>query len=231
MTPGPATGDVTPPPGQPGGTVTVRGTAVVPATPDEVRLAVSVEATEKSPEKAQAECARRSDALDQVFDQLRIEASRRATQGLTVQEQREYEHNRWVSKGFTATNRVLLRLDDPEPIGQLLRDATGAAQARVEGPWWWVALDNPARTQACAEAASEARRKAEAYATALGVELGPPVRVVEPGLTHRLEVDSMPAPAAMMRAGGAGGTPQPVVTVEAADLDVQAAVEVTFTLR
>jgi len=210
------------------GTVTVRGHAVAPATPDEVRLEVVVEATEKSPERAQAECARRSEALEGVFDQLGIEASRRATQGLTVQEQREYEHSRWVSKGFTATNRVLLRLDDPEPIGRLLRDATTVAQAQVEGPWWWVALDNPARTQACAEAAAEARRKAEAYATALGVQLGAPLRVVEPGLTHRVELDAVAAPAAMMRS--MADAPQSTVTVEAADLDVEAAVEVTFRL-
>ncbi|OWY61779.1 hypothetical protein B7486_61970, partial [cyanobacterium TDX16] len=209
---------------------TVRGEAVVPATPDEVRLSLSVEATEKSPERAQVEVARRSEALDAVLDGLGIAKERRATQGLSVQEQREYEHSRWVNKGFKATNRVVVRLEDPSPLGSLIRQATEAAEARVDGPWWWVALDNPARTQACTDAAAEARRKAEAYAAALGASLGPAVRVTEPGLVDRHEVFvAAQAPAPMAVRGG--GAPPPQIEVEAADLDVAAAVEVTFTLE
>jgi uncharacterized protein YggE len=212
-------------------TVTVRGEAVVPATPDEVRISLTVEATEKSPEKAQVEVARRSEALAAVLDGLGVEKERRATQGLSVQEQREYEHDRWVSKGFLATNRTLVRLSDPTPLGSLIRQATEAAQARVDGPWWWVALDNPARTQACTDAAAEARRKAEAYAAALSATLGPAVRVAEPGLLDRHEVfGAPPQPAPMMARAGGGGAPPPQVDVQAADLDVTAAVEVTFTL-
>lgn len=208
--------------------MTVRGHAVVPATPDEVRLSVTVEANEKSPERAQAECAARSEALEAVFDRLGIEAAKRATQGLSVQEHREYEHNRWISKGFTATNTVVVRLDDPSPIGRLIREATEVAQARIDGPWWWVALDNPARTQACADAAAEARRKAEAYAGALGASLGAVVKVIEPGLGERLEVSGMEA--SVFRAAAA---PQEAaeISVEAADLDIEASVEVTFALQ
>lgn len=211
-----------------GRTVTVRGEAVVPATPDEVRLSVSIEATEKSPDQAQREVARRSNELDVVLDELGIAKERRATQGLSVQEQREYERDRWVKKGFRATNRVLVRLDDPAPLGALIARATESAHARVDGPWWWVALDNPARTQACTDAAAEARRKAEAYASALGATLGPAVRVTEPGMVDRHEV--VLAAAAPMPARGAGGAP-PQIEVEAADLDVTAAVEVTFSLE
>lgn len=209
-----------------GGTVTVRGEAVVAATPDEVRIAVTVEALEKSPERAQAVVAQRSEAVDAVFEQLSIEPSRRATQGLSVQEEREYENRRYVSRGFKATNRVLVRLDDPSPLGTLIRQVTEAAQARVDGPWWWVALDNPARTEACTEAAAEARRKAEAYALALGARLGPALRVVEPGLLDRHEVfhDGPAVMSARMASEPAE------VSVEAADLDVTAAVEVTFAL-
>ena len=213
-----------------GRTVTVRGHAVVPATPDEVRLSISVEATEKSPEKAQVEVARRSEALDAVFESLGIAEEHRATQGLTVQEQRQHDGNRWVSKGFLATNTVLVRLEDPAPLGALIRQATEAAQAHIAGPWWWVALDNPARTEACTEAAAEARRKAEAYAAALGGSLGPALRVTEPGLVDRQEV-SFATPAPMTARAAGGGAPPPEISVAAADLDVTAAVEVTFALQ
>jgi hypothetical protein len=56
------------------------------------------------------------------------------------------------------------------------------------------------------------------------------VRVTEPGLVDRHEVFfAAHAPAPMMARGG--GAPPPQIEVEAADLDVTAAVEVTFTLE
>ena len=42
----------------------------------------------------------------------------------------------------------------------------------MAGPRWWIAPDNPARVEACRQAAAEAKRKAEAYADALGLRLG-----------------------------------------------------------
>jgi uncharacterized protein YggE len=88
-----------------------------------------------------------------------------------------------------------------------------------------VALDNPARTEAYRQAAADARRKAEAYVTALGARLGAVASLAEPGLgrfePHYDRSDMMASPAQM------ADSDQPV-EVHAGDLDISAMVEVVF---
>lgn len=211
------------------GTVTVRGEATVPAKPDEVLVAIEVNVLEGTAEAALSEAALRSERLEAALTSLSIPEDRRATAGVTVKEEREYERNRFVSKGYRATNRILIRLDDAAPLGRLIREATEQAQARVDGPWWRVKLENPARVEACRQAATEARRKAEAYAGALGAKLGAVIAVTEPGLARPRPTGEM----GQMRALAATAVvaaPPPEVEVHPGELDVSAAVEVTFAL-
>src|SRR5439155_25596461 len=97
----------------------------------------------------------------------------RTTAGVSVREAREYERNRWVRKGFAAEASTTLRLTDPAVLGRVITEATARADARIEGPWWRVLPENPARLEACRQAANDARAKARAFAEALGAELGP----------------------------------------------------------
>ena len=79
----------------------------------------------------------------------------------------------------TARASALRSLSDPETIGELLGEAAARAQARVLGPSWSVALDNPARDEALQAAAEDARRRAEALARGLDVRVGAIVDAVE----------------------------------------------------
>ncbi|HWC31751.1 MAG TPA: SIMPL domain-containing protein, partial [Actinomycetota bacterium] len=83
-----------------------------------------------------------------------------------------------MRKGFRASSSVTVRIDDVAIIGKLMSEATGRARAEVRGPWWGVKPDNAARAEACRLAATDARRKAEAYAAALGKRLGDVLEVV-----------------------------------------------------
>lgn len=209
-------------------TVRVRGEAVVPAQPDEVQLAVNVTALEDSLEQAMGEVARRSEELEAILDELEVPRSRRVTSGISVGVEREYERDRWRHKGYRASNRVVLRLEDATGLGRLINEATSRAEARIDGPWWGIALDNPARAEACRRAAAQARRKAEAYAGALGARLGEILRVSEPGLGGRLSSGEFPvAPAA----APVPAAQAPEVTVEPGELDITASVDVTFRLE
>src|SRR5437762_730277 len=161
-------------------TVTVRGHATVQVEPDEVQMWVEVSALEATPEKALAEASRWGQLLQDVFEQLQVPPANRITTGLSIREEHEYERQRNILKGYRASSRVLLRLSDPSVIGRLMTEATSRAQARIEGPWWRVAPDNPAWTEARRRAALEARAKAQAYAEALGHRLGPVIAVAEP---------------------------------------------------
>src|SRR5688572_23370680 len=95
-------------------TVTVRGEAIVKAQPDEVELQVEVAYLGKTPEEALAEVARRSEALTALFDELSIPRVRWTTSGVAVEETSEWDQRaqQQVHRGYTATNRVALRLAD-----------------------------------------------------------------------------------------------------------------------
>jgi uncharacterized protein YggE len=207
--------------------VKVRGEGVVSATPDEVAVALEVSVLEKSPEAALAEAGTRSQALDALFEELGLPKGSRSTSGVSVAEERTWEKDREVFRGYRAVNRVVVRMPDPSPLGRLMTEAASRAQARIDGPWWKVAPDNPARAEACRQAAADARRKADAYASALGVRLGSVLLVSEPrvgvGPQGKVEFAQLAVPRGAQAAAD--------VPVQSGDLDVSAAIEVTFLIE
>ncbi|HEV2755305.1 MAG TPA: SIMPL domain-containing protein [Actinomycetota bacterium] len=215
------------------GTVTVRGEAVVPGQPDEAQVFIEITAVEKTPQKAMADVSERSARLQDVFVELDIPEAARSTSGVTLTEETEWEGKTGRRKhvGFRAGNRVTVRLDDVDTVARLVGEATDKCEAIVRGPSWQIALANPARTEAFRAAAEDARRRAEAYASALGATLGDVLSVIEPGLavrTHQRHEVALPPPAA---APSRVAAPAPEVQVDAGALDIPAAVEVTFALE
>lgn len=214
------------------GTVTVRGEALVPGEPDEAHVFLEIKAVERSPQKAMADASARSDRLQEIFEELDIPALARATSGISVGEETEWSSGKRKHLGYHAVNKVSVRLDDAAKVASLIAEATDRCEAAVRGPSWEVARANPARVEAFRAAAEDARRKADAYAAALGVRLGDVLTVIEPGLavrTHqRHEIAPPPAPAA---APGAVSARPPDIQIDTGALDIPAAVEVTFALE
>ncbi|MFN2587886.1 MAG: SIMPL domain-containing protein [Actinomycetota bacterium] len=214
------------------GTVTVRGEALIPGEPDEAHVFIEIKAVDKTPQKAMADASQRSARLQAIFGDLGVPDAARSTSGITLTEETEWESRSGRRKhvGFRASNRITVRLDDVEKVGRLVGEAADKCDAIVRGPSWQIALANPARVEAFRTAAEDARRKAEAYATALGATLGDVLTVIEPGLavrTHQRH-EVVPPPAA---APGRAPAPAPEIQVEAGALDIPAAVEVTFALE
>jgi uncharacterized protein len=200
-------------------TVTVRGEAVVPGVPDDAVVWLTVAATRARPEEAYDEVAQRSEELDGVLGELGIPREARTTSGVTLHEQ--YEHGadgRRQHRGYRAAAKLTVRVADQAVLGPLLRHAVSRADAHVDGPSWRVAADNPVRSDARRAAAVDARRRAEAYADALGVRLGAIVAVAEPGT-------SPPSPEGVLFSA------RQEIPVESGEVDVRAAVEVTFALE
>jgi uncharacterized protein len=215
------------------GTVTVRGEALVPGEPDEAHVFLEIKAVEKSPQKAMADASERSDRLQAIFEELDIPPLARATSGISVGEEAEWSSGKRKHLGYHAVNRVSVRLDDATKVATLIAEATERCQANVRGPSWEIALANPARVEAFRAAAEDARRKAAAYASALGASLGDVLSVIEPGLVVRTQQrhEIVPAPAQAAAAPGAMRAPAPEVQIDAGALDIPAAVEVTFALE
>lgn len=208
-------------------TLKVRGYAVVAGEPDEAEVSITLTKLDAEADTALAEVARRSEELEKLLQEMEIERSARSTSGISVREEREYDKGKYHHRGYRATNVLRVRLQEAQKVGRLVQHATSRALAQVDGPWWRIALDNPARVEACRQAAAEAKRKAEAYATALGARLGVVMAVAEPGLEGERYGDRVYAMADMAPASPRS----PELTVEAGELDISAAVDVTFRLE
>jgi uncharacterized protein len=196
-------------------TLTVRGHGVVRCEPDELELELSVSVSRPAAPEALAEAAQRSEALAAVLDRLGGPPEARGTSGLVVREDFEYDpQGRPQHKGFVAASHLTVRLPSADVLGELLHDAVGEARARAQGPVWRVAEDNPARLDACRRASADARRKAEAYAEALGLRLGVVTSAAEPAVElHGARYGQA------LEAGLGAETPR---------IEVSAAIDVTF---
>ncbi|HKF15736.1 MAG TPA: SIMPL domain-containing protein [Candidatus Dormibacteraeota bacterium] len=206
------------------GTVVVRGHGLIPGEPDQLEVALTVSAVEDSAASALTVAARLSGELVSVLSELAVPDAARSTSGLSVREEFERIEGRWARRGYRASNQVPVRLQEPDRIGRLMSEAVARARARVDGPRWRFKPDNPALAEACRQAAVDARRKAEAYAGALGLRLGDVLKVAEPGTDQDPEAGLAPA---LLR-----DAPGPTeMQVRAGHLDVEATVEVTFALE
>jgi uncharacterized protein YggE len=205
-------------------TVTVRGEAVVRAEPDEATLWIMLTALKEDPGQALSDVSRRSDGLIAMLNEFGIAKADRATTGVTVYE--EFDHTRGGrrSLGHRAIANVSVRLTDPEVIGRLIVRATTELQARIHGPHWQIAPQNPVRLQAAREAAADAERKARAYAEGVGTRLGRLIKLAEPDAVPLRPRSSTGAPMALT---AAGGQPMPI---EPGESEVTAAIDATFAL-
>ena len=209
-------------------TVTVRGSAVTWAQPDEVSLTIVVTYRDRTAAAALATVAERSTELNAILDDLAFAPERRTTTGATVNEATEWDDKsrKQVHRGYDATNRIQLRLNDPSPIGKLMSDAVARSGATIHGPSWSIALDNPARLEACRLAALNAQARAEAYATALGARLGVIVSIAEPGTS----VEPIVRKGESMAMARIADAPQPL-EINAGEMAVQASVQVTYAIE
>ena len=207
-------------------TVVVRGTGTAPARPDRAVLVFDVAHLAPTAAGALQEVAERSARLEQLLRERGVGDGDWTTTGVTVQPAYEWQKDQRVLLGQRAANQLQVTARDAGLVGRLLTDAVEVAGARVGGPQWIVEPANPAHAAACAAAARDARRRAEAYAAGLGLSLGEVVVVDETSPDR-----AVPVGRAMlaMKVSADMGDDTPI-EVNAGDLDVTADVRVTFVL-
>jgi uncharacterized protein len=201
--------------------VSVIGEAVLRAEPDEAVVLVTLSALADTPGPALDDVAHRSGSLVALLDELSILPADRSTTGVTVQEDFDHTHEGRRSLGHRAASTIAVRLTDVELIGQLVTRVTTELDARVDGPRWQIAAQNPIRLEAARQAAADGRRKAQAYAEGVGAQLGGLVGLAEPEAAR------------MIRRRSSGWTAAAAahdMPVEPGEQEVTATIEVTFAL-
>ena len=161
-------------------TVSVRGRGVATARPDELTVGLTVEALRDTASEAFAEATRLAERVVALCEELGVPEGRRTTSHVTLAEHGEHTNEGWQHRGYRASSRIAVRLHDGEHASTLISAAAERIEARIDGPVWRVAHDNPGHAEARRHAVLDARTRAEAYAAALGLRLGAVSSAAEP---------------------------------------------------
>lgn len=166
-------------------TLTVTGEGQVSATPDMAVISVGIGARAEAARDALAET---SAIMEEMIAALRgagVAPVDMQTSGLSLQPLRKYDSSSRSDgppEGFQALNRLTVRVRNIAETGAILDVLVGETGAnRIDGVQFTLRAPDPLRDQARQRAVQDARRKAELYAQAAGVRLGPLMSLSEQG--------------------------------------------------
>jgi len=162
--------------------ITVTGEGRAEAVPDmaSIRIGITAQAATAAEALEQASVAVRA-TLDRL-DAAEIAARDRQTTGLSLQANWDYGRGNNTPPritGYTAQNGVTVRVRDLSILGGLLDSVVSGGANRLDGLTFTVAEPAPLLDEARRRAVADARRRAELYAEAAGVALGPVLAITD----------------------------------------------------
>ena len=207
-------------------TISVSGSGVISAAPDQVTLRLGVETTAETASEA---LSQNNEQMTAVIDSLKdagIPAEQIQTQTVRLnpryetppREPGQTEGRELV--GYQASNLVQAHTEDLDAIGQLLDTAVRAGANRINGLRFEVSNSQALLNQARDAAWEDAEAKAQQLASLAGAELGEVLSINESTYTPRpVRMESVE----MERAAG--------VSVEPGSEEIQVDLQVTWLLR
>jgi len=173
--------------------ISVSGHGTVAVDPDIATLSLRVEARETTVSEARQVAAEAMDSARHALTDAGVAQDDIITRNFSIQPQTTYvERDSAIGKygesviiGYIVSNSVEVTIRDLDEVGNVIDKVSEAAGDEVRINGISFGLDNPALYGATARdlAARDAYDKAELYARALGVELGPIVYLQETGGT------------------------------------------------
>lgn len=203
-------------------TITVGGTGEATARPDQATISFGTEAQSASAAEAMSLNAERINAVTAAVLASGIPAQNVQTTGINLSPVRNQSGTQTI--GYRASATINARVPGVEETGQLIDAATQAGASQVYGIQFSLRDPGVTRAEALRNAVADARRRADAIAESLGVQITGVEGVIESGAT------APPAPrvtanVAAAPASGIGVAPD----VQPGELTVRASVSVTFT--
>lgn len=202
--------------------VSVRGEATREVPPELARFSVEVTASDAHRQAAVRRLTERVEGLRAVLDEYASAIERRETGGLHVwpETKRRGERVTAYRGGVTTTVTVT----DFAVLGELMLRLADRDQTSVYGPWWGLRPDSPAHREARRAAVTEAIRRAEEYAEAVGAQVARLLEISDVGP----EAQPM-APMAFAGAREDGGQPQLELDPQTQTVHAQVAMRFTIT--
>lgn len=209
--------------------VIVCGNARQLVQPDRAVVSLGISVVAADAAGALDQVAERSATLTAVLGRLGFAATDWVTDGVTVAEEWEWRNEANTLVGHRASTGVTVTVRQLESIAPLLRATVDEAGGVIRQLRWEVDADHPVQHELLGRAAVDARRRAAAYASALGLELG----AVEL-ISERPIGTGGPDPAAdgamPMFAMARGKSAAPELSVSGGQIELTAEVHVRFAL-
>lgn len=195
--------------------------------PDLASVRVGVDGQAQSREEAYQIAAATAGTVDGVLRDFETAIDRVTTAALAVQPKTRWRKGETQRTGWQALRLSVVEIKDTSRVGELLNALAGAG-ASINGLSWMVAPANESFALARHRAGEDARARAEQYARALGIQLGPVAWASEPGLRSSSHTDWMSAAAP----GGAlgAGAAEEAINVTPEEVTIDAVLEVAYSL-
>jgi uncharacterized protein YggE len=132
-----------------------------------------------------AEAADRSTAVSRLGKRMAVIEPVLAREGVVERQRSVSVHTQWDNKtraGCTAQELLVLRVSDLTGLDDLLAALFTAEPDWLNGPQWSIADESAAMGEAQRKAVEDARTRAQAYADALGANLGALIRLADDGI-------------------------------------------------
>ena len=204
--------------------LSLTGEGEVTATPDMAVLSLGVVSEDRTARQALTANTRAMTALVEAMKTAGVEPRDLQTAGFNVNP--KYSHPRPTLSGeqpapqivgYSVRNTLTVRIRDLGGAGEILDQAVSLGSNAISGLTFTVAEPKPLQNAARKAAMADALEKAELYAQAAGVSLGPIQTITEAGGFRP------PQPMAMARAEAAFAVP-----IEAGEITYRAQVSVVW---
>ena len=189
--------------------LTVVGEGGVTGTPDQAQLSAGVVSEARTAAAALAENSTKMNAVFAALTKLGIPEKAIRTSGFAVSPQYPPYDSKQprLIVGYQVSNTVNVKLDDLDKLGPSLDALVNSGSNQVSGVSFSIRDPKPLLAKAREAAVKDAIAKAQSYAAAAGVTLGPILSINESGAEP-------PRPMAMVTAMRAAAAPPPMAPGE-----------------
>jgi uncharacterized protein YggE len=210
---------------QPASGISVVGEGIVLAQPNVARITLGAEVFDQSLANAQAEAARRMDAVVARLkaDGIADTDIRTVSFNITPQYDQRGDQNQPVLRGYQVQNMVEVRTTNVAGLGPLLDDAVASGATRVFGISFESDNMEALKNQARDEAMQNASNKAQQLARDAGVSLGRATSIEESDLGGVTPVRQTVAPQA--------AAPAPTTPIQPGELRISTTVRVVWSIQ
>ena len=199
----------------PRSTVQATGTASVSVTPDQATINVSAVTQAATAQDAANQNATLATNIQSALTAVIGSSGTLKTISYSVSPNYNNPQNSApVLIGYTVTNTIQVTLSDLSIVGKVIDTATQAGASRIDGLSFGLKDDTSARTQALKAATVQAKAKADAMASSVGLHTGSFLVIQEAGAVVQTLTPSPIATATPIQVGNLSVTGNVTISVE-----------------